>query len=240
MINVKQYLIVACLGVALERKFANLLGITIATLWVFIVSVSLLSDSYWPMVFSNMLNFAKTGEISIFEKLWFPTSFNSWLRVIETEKFSMRLSAYAEAGQFLIGLVKLAAFVIYIRAIIFLLQSRSGSKGQTISMLTLLLAMILVDSIGGYGLIFIFPFIYLFFVNQRISAAVAVVLCILLVPIDFQIGPDRHVKDLSYLAGWTVHSFTGVTILSYLKPFGVFALLCIASKKRFLNEATNA
>lgn len=232
MVNIKQYMVIFLSVYAVNRQYKHLLLCVVSSFMLLIGSACALGDEKWILILDNMIGFTGASEISVFEKLWFPTSINSFVKVVSSEKFIQRHPA--NQYEILLFMNLILAFVMCAYSFTFakIFIKKIKFDRDDFLFLTILCLLVLTDTVGGYGIIFTFPFLYIFFDPIRKYKTFCVVaLFLLLTPLDFEFIPTRNVIDRSYLISSYIYSSVGVTFLSYAKPFVILILYFIVNIK---------
>lgn len=222
-INVKHYLILPYYLYCLKKdKYYTFL---LSLMFFIIFSATVFTTEAYDvlLVFSNMLNFNSSSTFSIYEKIWMPTSLFAYIKSVELIANSVNgieIGAHVE--------LLFVTFRVFMLGFAFLFISLLLSKNKSPMMVLLggiILLLIMFDSVGGYGIILIYPFIGL--ILKLNSWSVIWSLFVLLSPFDPILFPSKLNFGISFITSNFVFYESTITVFSYCRPL---ALIVIAFK----------
>ena len=226
-ICIKQYLLVLLFPALINWMKWRLL----ATVFVTLIVINLLGvlmlheENYW-MLIRNMLGFMGEAEVSFVEKMWYPTSINTWSKLLNSKHMSEKLSD--NVRDYLDLFIQTGRYIFTLSPFIVILYDRVKKEivpGYVQALLILCALFIGIDSLGGYVLLLMLPYLAtLVSRNPQILNNHFVLLClvVLLTPLDFCVGPSSDMRPTtSFLTGEEVEVLPTLTILSYLRPLAL-------------------
>lgn len=224
-INLKQYLVVLWLAPFLKRRFDYLalsVMMAIAINWISAIAVP---DAHYSLLFENMFGFSTGGASSYFEKMWYATSFSAWIKGIENSPWVGRLPPNLF---FIVSLgvysLRWASLALVAASLLLLVRDREQISWEEISFVSLVVLMMLTDSIGGYALILAFPVAAVLASRGRF-AGMLICLFILVTPLDIPIGPFHIVRTWGFLSDRHVDYIAALSLGAYIRPFALLYLL---------------
>jgi hypothetical protein len=224
-ISVKQYLVVLLIVPFLNKNykyvFLVLLGMVIANL----VALFYVPEAHFDLLFQNMLGFATTKEISIFDKIWFPTSISSYSRVLNSEQALNLGHGINEVVKPLLNFFLWVVRAVFVAGILRLFFSNNIKSEAGNTFLYLLIGMLCsTDSLGGYAIILLFPFLGKA-LKSNSSFYCWLLIFALLVPLEIPFWPSRYCDNLSYLSGLYCNGSIAVSLWSYVRPMVLILIL---------------
>lgn len=225
-INIKQYLLVLLLAPFLKRQWSYLSLAILACIGINILSLILISEPKYELLFQNMFGFSESLNGAYFEKIWNPTSLVAWDKLIrlswhvEQSISSNQLNIFKSLIFLLLIVVRLVSLAVFI---FILLQSERLSQ-KYISAALLVFLMVNTDALGGYSLILLFPFLGAF--SDRPLAKWLYLLTFgMLLPVEIPIGPGILNESQSWLSGLEVHEVMFVTFGALIRPCILMAMM---------------
>lgn len=239
-INIKQYLILLLLTPFLKRQWGYLYLVILACLGINILSLFLISEPKYDLIFQNMLGFSESFDGGYFQKVWNPTSFVAWDKLI---RLSWHVEEIISSNQldFLKSLsfsallvVRLLSFIIFI-----LILSKSERLSQKyISVMLLVLLMVNLDALGGYSLILLFPFLGAFSVRPLAKWLYLFVFGVLF-PLEIPTSIGSFLENRSWLSGLVVHENAFITFGAIMRPCFLLALMCTMGLDILIDDKMN-
>ena len=227
-INLKQYLILLWLVPAIKSRYRYLLQSIGFAVGLNAVSQLYIRDANYSMLISNMLEFSNSGHASFFEKIWYTTSVSAWWRAVE---FSAPLRRQLSDGNFLlayhcVSIARWLSLSVSVLVIGLCIRTRFRIDADYLAFVLLICLLVATDSVGGYSILLLLPFLPGAVLNVR-SSLVAPLLALLLTPLDAPLGPSRAFELTSYLSGRPVVYNASITIGAYARPILLFILLVL-------------
>jgi hypothetical protein len=221
----KQYLVLLAFIYILKKDWKKVYSFIFQSLILLVASTVLLWDQNWWYFISNMFDFGASTDFSLFERVWFPNSINSYVRVLESPKLqNLSLGSFSTAGLFsnvavVIGIIP--TIVVIFSALAFgFMDLRSLSEPKLIAF-TMLNILILFEPLGGYSYILLIPFLHQYTQNSRLHTFLV---AIIFLPIDFSLNFGKTVCGYSWFAESYLCVLTEVTLLSVIRPSALIVL----------------
>lgn len=229
-ISVKQYLLVLLFVPFLRRNFRFIVVVLSVLLFLNSLSLLLIPDSHHDMLLANMLGFSGEGVTSFFEKIWNPSSINAWLRALEYSPYADNFITVEQKyfALYLGTIILWGLRLLFIASMCVLLVRRGKDYSDAyISFLILVGISVATDSLGGYALLLLFPFL-----GAAIKRADGVLLLIgllfLFFPLEIPLWPGLSLEgSVSYLSGIELHGFSRVTFGAYVRPLMLLGVMVL-------------
>lgn len=227
-INFKPYLIVCLIPMLVFKKY-NLLIYTLgSTSFVYTLTYLWLGDGSILDIIQNILNFNSNIYYSAFEKLWYTTSINSYIKVLGTHKFL--LNTFTANGLdliiYLLNSVRLLALLMLLFCTkVAIFDKRNTEESFNIYSLLLFITFIFcTESPGGYSAILVFPLLVsCISYNKHFSFYLTMLILSISFPF-FNIMP-QYLNSYSYISGVNRFAYEGLPIYSLMLPFLLLALI---------------
>lgn len=227
-ISVKQYLVVLLFVPFVQRRFGFIAAVVLTIIFLNTLSLLLVSELHQSMLFENMLGFSGSGISSFFEKMWNPSSINAWLRAVE---YSPYADEYMISGQkdfalffgmfFLWGL----RFLFAAGLLAFYLRKERDHDDAYMSFFILVGILVATDSLGGYAVMLLFPFLGSIIMRAR-GYFLFVCLLLLFFPLEIPLWPSLPGEGMvSYLTGVELQGHSSVTLGAYLRPIALIGVM---------------
>jgi len=226
-INIKQYLILLWLAPFLKRRYDYLVVSILFSIGINLFAMILVQDDHYSMVLENMLGFSSGMYTGFFEKMWYTTSFLAWLKALELSPDLARFfdPALLSFGMLAASLMMGAIALLALGSILTLISRASEVSWELICLIVLVALLMVTDSLGGYSLLLLIPYLVTLLVRQQLQPVLPLLL-LLFTPLDWVIGPHHLSEGKSYLSGVYMNNIAGLTVESYLRP-GALVLLMI-------------
>ncbi|GAB4060200.1 glycosyltransferase 87 family protein [Uliginosibacterium sediminicola] len=228
-INIKQYLLVLCLGPLLKQRFDQLLLIIVFSLLINVCGLLLVPETHYSMLIDNMTTFSTTVLPSMFEKMWNPSAVAAFARAVEgTAYLSSGESWKIDGVRVLLGGMVWAGRGVAV-AMFFALCLRANAVSANFIMLAMLVTLCAMsDSPGGYSTVLLFPFLPALF-ERPMARGYTLLLLGLYMPMELSIGPFRHFDAMdSFLSGSVLPEIVlGVSAGAYVRALSLYSLMCL-------------
>lgn len=219
MINIKQYFLLPVFLLSKNLTFKAKILLLSSSLFLFLGSSYLINLDNPLVIIENMFKFS-SSTAHAFEKLWFPTSLMSIYKAIDSH---MQVINYQEL-YYLVKYLILFTYLLFVSFLIIKLKKIFLSK-ESIELkifFGILFLLIVTDSIGGYGLVMLFPFIgRLYNLSDKFTF---ILVFLILIPFDFSFYPERLYSGIEYWSGSNIIVNTQITILSLFRPIVLIVL----------------
>lgn len=229
-INLKPYLLVPSIAWAVKREWRALELAALFTVLVYIISLGLVQVGTPGEIVDNTLNWVNFTAGDVVGELYYTTSFNSLLGVID-RGFPILKFVGSRDVEILTLAVTVAMAVAQATALVALAGAWLQRDAVTSSRLTCLLLLLSLTSRspGGYTELFV---VYLVFLEPwrgvgRITAIVTAYLISL--PVDLIVSNFPMVHTKAWLSGLAVNAQFGLAIGQFLRPLGLLVILLALS-----------
>lgn len=225
---IKPYLLFL-IFIPLAKKNIKYTCITFITIIITIqLSVFIVDDPNWILIINNLIRFGDLSNFSSMEKIWFPTSISSYLKVLIFNQ--SKLIQYIDFSLITVVIALLYStiwvlflfFLFGLYYLINLLKIIDINFGYFFIILGLL---ILSNSIGGYGILLLFPFLGSIFSDFSYSKKIRFLIISLLFPVEIPFTPSFDCTGLSFLSGLQCQEVLHVSLWSYARPLILIILL---------------
>jgi len=223
-INIKQYLIVLWFVPFFKREYTYFLISFFASLLINKISMIVLEDGNYRQIFENMFSFSGAVNSDFFQKVWYTTSLSSWSKAVFYYQDRIPVILYLTAHF-------LRWFVLFVAASILFLSARKAHffTWEQLSVVVLLSMMVATDSPGGYAVILLLPYLSAILIGSYANKYRRIIMFVLLIPLDFVVGPIIEFNQFSFLSQHYVDVSTGLTFGAYIRPFCLLFMLIIMS-----------
>lgn len=223
-INIKQYLIVLWLVSLLKREYIYFLMSVVAALLINQLSMLALEDGNYRQIFENMFSFSGAVNSDFFQKVWFTTSLSSWSKAVfyYQDRIPVALYLFAHILRWLVLLA--TVYILFLSA-----RKAQFLTWDQLSVIVLLCMMVATDSAGGYAVVLLLPYLSVIIIGNYAIKYRLIIMFVLLIPLDFVVGPTIGFNQFSYLSQHYVDVSSGLTLGAYIRPFFLLFMLIIIS-----------
>jgi hypothetical protein len=223
-INIKQYLIVLWLVPLFKKEYIYFLMSVTAALLINQLSMAVLGDNNYRNIFGNMFSFSGALNSDFFQKVWYTTSLSSWSKAVFHYQDIIPVTIYFSAH-----LLRWVVFLLAAYILMFTFLKARLFCWDKMNVVILLCMMVASDLAGGYAIVLLLPYLNVIIIGSgRIKYSRAMML-ILLMPLDFLVGPMMDFTQFSFLSQQNVVVSTGLTFGAYIRPFLLVFILIILS-----------
>jgi hypothetical protein len=220
-------LIVVLVPVVLADRWKAGLRLVMASAVIYLAAVLVVSDGMPWTVLTNIRMFVGDGAFNYWEKIYFSTSFEPWLRTLNSD---LALDAYLDGWQIealrlwmgrAMILVKLALGLGLVAACLTPVSARSRGL---IAALVMAFLMGQTEALGGYSMMLLVALV--FCQSRPSSLIVAALLCcyVLSIPGDCIVIKLRESEAGVWLSGREVEVISGVAVGQVLRPLLVLVI----------------
>lgn len=234
-ILMKPYLAFVLLARLITRSWRYLFLVGFLVISINVLSGILLQDSNWVLIYENIRKFSDPSVRAMYELLVGATSYLAWVKVVSNPRFFF-FATHPDLKMLTIALIFIAYIgVLYIFARIFYCLFKRYQDFDLVSIvfLTTLSLYALVDGLGYYSLILLYPTLLIIvlkgdFLKGTALTVFLVLIMLLILPIDIGIGPHRPGGGVSFISGVEFYTGGQVGLMSLMRPVVITLLMYLS------------
>lgn len=236
----KPYLLILYIPILLKYKIMLSIRYVCVLTVLFLITYIIMDDPNAIYIFENMRNFSSGIGFNNYEKLAYTTSMKHWVTILDNNILNNEIISQYNAIKYIILLVRYIGIFVAVYSI-FLALKYIGIFDRNLSFLILINSfLIITDSAGPYGILFLIPLVLYMYYNYNIKAIIYPLILLLLL-LD---GPYLYFTEINYNSWFSDHPVDvifGITIGSILRPIYIIliSIIIIIFIKKNVNNFKN-